>query len=283
MPGDAPRHLRRWIAYGLAVLLIALAVVFAVRGVDLSTLSRAAPSDLLLIAAAVLVNLAVTGLLFWAVTRPFDAMPPVGPWRMIELITLSGLLNYVPVVRPGLWGRAAYLKARHGLPVRQSVLILAVVLALAAAVLGLVSVVLLTLPPAARWWVLAASLLVLTLIAPPIAQRVFKRPMPWAWTWVPLRFLDLLVAAARLVLAFAVVGQPLSYDAALVIASASLLVKLSGLTPNGLGLNAWVVAAVATATGGLDPAVGVAAALVDRAVEVLVMIPAGGLAAWRLR
>ncbi|MEX0655040.1 MAG: lysylphosphatidylglycerol synthase domain-containing protein, partial [Phycisphaeraceae bacterium] len=261
----------------LGMALLAAAVVYALWGVDWTVLAAAEPSGFVLLAAAVLANLVLTGLLFWAITLSFDASPPVGPGRMVGLVCVSSLLNYLPLPRAGLVGRSAYLKWRHGLPLRQSVVIMAVVLALAVAVFGVTAAMLLAFDDTAGWIAMAAALLALTLATGPVARRLLRRPVRWGWLWAPLRTLDLLATAARLWLAFALLGQPIDFEQAVLIGAASLLVKLAGLTPNGLGLSEWLVAALTPVLAPVETATAAAAAVLDRAAEVLVVLVAGGV------
>ncbi len=83
----------------------------------LTPLLNANPMWVIALATAVVGQLLLTGLLFWVVTLSFDAQPPVGPVRMIQVIAASSLLSYLPL-EAGFLGRTAYLKLRHGLPVR---------------------------------------------------------------------------------------------------------------------------------------------------------------------
>jgi hypothetical protein len=267
----------------LAVTLLVLAVILATREVDWSVLAAASPAAVVALAALVVVNLVVTAGVFWLITLSFDARPVVGPLKMAELITGSALLNYVPVVRPGLWGRAAYLKAYHALPITQSLLILAVVMALAVASAVATLTLLLPVGSPGRWGALIVALLALAAVSPMVGRVILRRRVRLAWLWLPVRMLDLLAAAARLWLAFAILGQPIAFDTAVLIGAAGLLVKLAGVTPNGLGLSEWVVAGLAAVLSPASTAIGAAAAVLDRAVEVAVVVPAGLLAVWRLR
>ena len=281
------QHLRiisRTAAIALAGVLILTAIAYAVAGYDWSVLRDAPLQWVATLAVCVAANLLLTAMLFWVITRSFDAQPPVGLMRITALICLSGLLNYLPFIRPGLLGRAAYLKYRHGLPLRQSMLILLVVLGLATVVLLAAGAVVLILPTdVSRLAAGAAVMLALSGLAKPIAQRLLRRDVVYAWAWVPLRTADMLVAAGRLWLAFGIVGKPISFADAVLIGAASLLVKLVGLTPNGLGLSEWVVAALAGAISPATTAAGAAAALVDRGAELIVVMVAGLVSAWPLR
>ena len=281
MDGE-PRQ-ARWRKIGGAVLglaLLAAAVGVAARGVDVAAL-RAAPGWVLpAIAVGVGVNLLATATLMLLITRGFPGGETVRWGEMAALTAWSGLLNYVPVIRAGLWGRAAYLKRVHGLAVRDSVVILLITLGLAAVVLGAVGLVGLVL----RGWWFWGGVAVVGVGMTGAAEWGARRPQAaglrgGAWAWVPLRLLDLAAAAGRLWLGFYAVGQVITVREAVVLTCASLLVKLTGLTPNGLGLSEWTVAAVAAAVSPVSAASAAAAALVDRAVEVLVAV-AAGLAGW---
>lgn len=285
VPGPVrAKGLRHALGLLLGVGLLGLAVWYALAGADFAVMGEASPWVFASLAGLVVVNLLLTAGLFWSVTRSFMPSPAVRLSTMTALLAVSGVLNYIPVVRAGLWGRAAYLKKFHGLAVRDSVLILGVVLGLAVAVLGTVSVVLLVLPGGVKWWACAAALLVQSAIGPRVWSKALRRPTAAAWMWVPLRSLDLAAAAGRLWLAFGVVGVELSWADAVLLASATLIVKLIGLTPNGLGLSEWVVAALSAAMMPIEAATAAAAALVDRTVEVVVMLIAGAIgAAWLKR
>lgn len=267
----------------LAAALLAAAILVAVRQVDWTVLRHASPWQLGALGAAAAGNVVLTAALFWAVTRSFDARPGVGLGRMMALIAVSNVLNYLPLIRAGLLGRAAYLKARHELPLRQSVVILAVVLVLAVVVLGAAAAVLLSLPGGWRWLALVAVMVALTAATEPVARRLLRRRVVgWGW-WVPLRIADTLISALRLWLAFAVMGVPIGYADAVVIGAAGLLVRLIGVTPNGLGLSEWAVAGLSTLLTPATTAAGAAAALLDRAVEIVVMSTAGTIGAWFLK
>lgn len=271
----------RWLGYGLGGVLLALAVGFAVSGVEWGVLRSASPWQFGALAGLVVTNFVLTGLLFWSVTRTFDATPTVGPGRMIGLIAVSGLLNYVPVVRAGLWGRAAYLKKYHGLPVRQSLVVLGVVLVLTLIVVGGSGLVLLVCPPSWRWAVVAGGLLLATGSTSTLGKHLLRRQAKAGWTWVPLRGLDFAAAVGRLWLGMSIVGQSVGVADVAVLASASLLVKIAGLTPNGLGLSEWVVVALSAVVTPIEASAAAAAALVDRGAEVLVsLVLGGGALAW---
>src|SRR5690606_24408103 len=156
-------------------------------------LGDASPAMLAVLLAAVVANLVLVGLLFWLVTRPFDARPAVPVATMLALIAASGLLNNLPL-RPGLVGRSLYLKRYHALPHRQSVLVLLMVMALGGLVLGGVGLVIVLTPVAhhVKAILLAiAALLALTPITGPAMRLVARRPLGGAWLWIPVRIVDM--------------------------------------------------------------------------------------------
>lgn len=271
--------------------LLGAAVVFAIRGVDVGAVTdrvaeggAARPAA---IGALVGLNLLATAWLAGSLTACFGPRPPVPAGRMLRLIAASQLLNYLPAVRAGLVGRAAFLKRCHGLRLRDSGYVLLLTLGLTAATLAVAAagpLLVATLHAEPRWaWAGSAlGLAVLTLTAGAAGQRL-PGVGARAWVWVPLRALDLAAATGRTALAFAAVGQPLTVGQATLVASGSTLVKLTGLTPNGLGLSEWVVAGLAAALAPVEASLAAAAALLDRAVEVAVSVGAGGWAVWGLR
>jgi uncharacterized membrane protein YbhN (UPF0104 family) len=260
-----------WLALLIGVGLLIGAIIMASAQVDWSVLSDAQPWQLGVLAISVVGNLLASGMIWWVVTLSFSAKPKVQLPTMVALVCASGLLNYLPL-RPGLVGRAAYLKMKHNLPVRQSMLILLTILTLSALVLGAAAAVAYWVPADWQYEVSLALLAVLTLALPAIAAKLLRRRIRAGWFWVPLRVADVLVTAVRLWVAFQVVGAPISYEQAVVAASAGAFVALLGPTPNGLGTREWTIGVITRASTG---DVGFAAAVVDRGVEAIVVVVLG--------
>lgn len=257
------------------MLAFALAVVFALRSTDFSAVSKASPLQVLGLAGGVMVNLLLTGVLFWAVTLRFDCTPAVGLRRMVLLILSSSVLNYLPM-RAGLLGRAAYLKAMHQLPLRQSALILFIVLGLGALVLGSVGLAVIAVgrdDQMAAILVTGGLLVVLTPVWKMLLSKLAMRPlMPMAvGQWVCIRLTDMFIVGGRTWFAFAITGCPITYAQATALGAAGMLISLVGLTPNGLGLREWALAGMTMLVSNHGASAGATAALVDRAVEVVVV------------
>jgi uncharacterized membrane protein YbhN (UPF0104 family) len=268
------RRALRWAGLIVGAALMVWAVVTAVQAIDMATLGRLLSGRGAVMLAAAAGNLMVTSVLFWVITLSFDARPRVSLSRMTALIAASGLLNYLPL-QAGLFGRAAYLKAKHGLPLRQAMVIQLVVLGVGSVVLGGAAAVGLMYPvEMLSWGVAGAGLALVALCAatPWIARLLLRRPAREAWSWGLLRAVDLLLGAARLWLAFASVGQPIGYARAVTITAAGMFVSMLPFVPNGLGLREWVIAALAP----MQTAAGLAAAVIDRAVEAVVLMVGGG-------
>ncbi len=283
---------RAWVkaaGWVLGLALTGAAVWFALRGVDAglpASVGWRTPAWMALLVAG---NLAVTTVLFWSVTRVFPVRRTVGLRLMGALIAASALLNYLPAVRAGLVGRSAYLKRNHGLAWKHSAIVLLVVLVLSvvvsAVVAGPVVVGHVVRPdandaPADVWvWAAVGVLLLLAAGVNVWATRWLPsggaRARGWSWAWIPMRASDLALGGGRLWLAFAALGSPIGYGEAVVMSAASLLIRLIGLTPNGLGLSEWAVVLLSGLLSPVEQSVSAVAALLDRAVEVAVVVVTG--------
>jgi uncharacterized membrane protein YbhN (UPF0104 family) len=261
-------------AFVLGAALTVAAVMYAAQGVAWEQLADARPWQVAAIAAGVVVNLLLTGLLWWLVTRSFDADPPVPLGRMTVLIAACELLNYLPL-RAGMFGRAAYLKTKHKVPVRQSVVMVFATMGLTLVVFAVVVTALLAAGEVWQWLLAAGAVALLSVASLWLTPLLLRRPVFAAWAWPLVRVADLLTASARLWVALGVVGESVSFAHAVIAAAAGLLVRPISITPNALGIREWFVGVVAgeIAVDGYQPAV--AAALIDRAVEVVIMTVIG--------
>ena len=266
------------IAFGS--IAFAGAIVFAIKRTDFSVLSDASLFELIGLAAGITVNLLLTGVLFWAVTLPFDAKPVVGLGKMVQLILSSSVLNYLPL-RAGLLGRAAYLKAKHQLPIKQSGIILLIVLVMGAVVLGSIGLSIVICPMQYQTQTILMVSLGLLAICPyaikPVIQKLTARTIgkDIILAWGLIRLADMFVVGIRTWFAFTIAGCPISYTQAVAMGAVGMLVSLLGLTPNGLGLREWAMVGMTLLISQHNAAAGITAALVDRAMEVLVVCLVG--------
>ena len=275
--------IRRIVGAAIGVVLLGAAIFWALSNADGNAFRRASPTEVVGLAGLVLLNHLLTGVLFEAVTRSFPLSRRVGIRHMTALLAVSALLNYIPVIRAGLWGRAVFLRRYHGLSLADSGRVLVVVLLLAVLVVGGVGAILLAVDAQLGWWLTTAWLSLLGFAIPRLTRRWIAQTHAGIWAWLPIRAADLGVAAARLWLAYRVVGVDLSLREAIVFAAASLLIKLSGLTPNGLGLSEWVVAGLTAALTPIEAAAAATAVLIDRGVEVITTVLLGLPSWWWLQ
>jgi uncharacterized membrane protein YbhN (UPF0104 family) len=268
----------KWWALACGVALVIGAIIQASTQVDWSHLQKAEPWQILVMIAAVCTNLVLMGVLWWVIILSFDARPKVGFYKMFALVCASGLLNYLPL-RPGLFGRATYLKVKHNLPLRQSLISVIVVMGLATLVLGTSAAIVQFIPTSFQIIVGAVAFVTFCCVLPIAAKRILKREIKKGWMWVPIRTADLLATSLRLWVVFQVIQEPITFDQAILAASAGLFVSLLGITPNGLGLREW---AIAGATAHVVGHAGFAAAVIDRGVEAIVVTVVGVWALQRI-
>lgn len=265
------------LAWAVGLVLTALAVWLAARQIDLSALRQAEPRYLAAIGAAVLANLVLSACLIWLITLSFDLSRRVPLALMIQLIAASHLLNYLPL-RAGLLGRAAYLKYHHGLSWGGSLRIMVVVATLTGITLG--AMIALTVAgtglTGTQRLIVALMAMVLASIAMPwLGRFLLGTPAAFAWTWLAVRVADLAVTGLRLWAAFAIIDMPISPGEAILLAAVRSAVGLIGVTPNGLGISEWAIAAVTALLSPGMVAAGAAAAVIDRVVELLVTLVTG--------
>lgn len=287
-PDSAPHASLRWrvaallrhrvvriIGTVLGMALLGLALAMVVRRRELlddawKALARPDPRLVCLLLAAVVGNLVCTSLVFLALIRRFGR---VGVAEMIELIAASTLLNFVPM-RPGLFGRIAWHRAVDGIPAINTARTIVESIGLSAVcvllmVAGLVLAHALGAPEALR----PAIGLCSPLAAPLVAVLVpALRPLAAAALF---RVLDLHLWGLRYAIAFTLIGSPVPAEAALALAASSTAASLVPLAGNGLGLREWTTAVLAPAMSDVDLHLALTAELVNRAGEILVVVPAG--------
>ncbi len=299
-PGSAaPPSSRRRVALLVAILCVAAGAIYLLSRREALASVCLSPGWLAPLALAELVLLGLRGALLRRLCRALDVRLS---WReAVGLQAGSVLANYV---LPGLGGtslRAAYLRGRHELPLAAFGSLLAatyVLQYLAIGVAGLAASLLSPNLPTAVGWTMAAALVVLAAV---VAFASLPKRQPTAATaggpagffvsafagWRRLRegglATPLLVAAAQLVgtalalvCAFGALGRPLAAGEGLFVAALSDGSILLNLTPSGLGV---VESAVGLAAGllGIGAPLGVGAAALRRAVNVLVAATAAGL------
>lgn len=236
----------------------------------------------------------VPGILFWLVTRPFASVRTLNLTSMQALAAAGGLLNYTPF-KAGLIGRITYLKHIHGVGYRAAIFTHAVI----AFIFG-VSCVLTILITVWRgsidwvWWVTSlTALLVVAVISAPILRIVipsemavdsrlhssFGAAVAYLVPCFMAQLLGLYCSAVRWWLVFHILDRPIALADAWMAAIIHMVAIMAG-PANGIGLREWLIG-IGGQLGGvrsgleMDLRVSMSAALVDRAVEAVVLVVLG--------
>ncbi len=243
--------------------------------------ARAAPWWLITVAILLpCINWLQMSVVFWLLTRR-RAPGRVTLGDMTALIGSAWLLNYIPM-RPGLFGRIALHRSLHGIPVRESAMVIAENIACGGvaiifALAGIAAVQ--STEPSRHAVVLCAVLLI-----PPVLASVLTRGAWRTWSVVTLlRTMDLLIWSGRYGAAAAVTGQPVSVSEAISLAVVSQIAMLVPLAGNGLGLREWAIGFTAASlpaswsihSQGMTSETGLLVDLCNRAAELAAAVPVG--------
>jgi len=299
-----PRRVLQGVGYALALVLLGGSVYWSVRGGDFSRLLEARPDQLLTLLVLVLLGGVVSvGAMFSLLYAPFTpADRPISRLRMQQLVVASAMLNYTPV-KAGLIGRVVYTRHRHGVSYVASMVIHLVIGGCVFVPIFAALLVTLLYPHFDGWW--AAAVTGLSVLAAwlgaallghlrpePLAMAVARTPLGRsARRWFPLMLggialghVVLWFTAGRLYVAFEIFGSPIAYRDALYLAMVDSAAR-SLFVANGLGLREWLIgfgASEGLLTTRPPLSTALAATLIDRAAEALVVVPLGLLALARL-
>ncbi|MAF82471.1 MAG: hypothetical protein QGH93_08630 [Gammaproteobacteria bacterium] len=284
--------------YLLAIGLLAASLWYAMQGQrveDWWFLLRAKPwLTAGLFATVTFSGVIVPGVLFWLATRPFVSGRPLSLASMQALAAGGGLLNYTPF-KAGMIGRITYLKIFHGVGYKAAALTHAVIAAV------FCSTCLITLLVTIWhgsfdivWWVI--SLLGLGIVAgvgTPILRIAIPSDMAvdsrlrdstgaaaaYLAACLTVQLIGLYVTAIRWWLVFHILDRPIALADAWVAAIIHMVSIMAG-PANGIGLREWLIG-IGGQLGGLssglemDMRISMSAALIDRAVEAIVLIVLG--------
>lgn len=271
-----PAYVRWIVVIGGVILVSAAAATVVARreifGTALSAIRHPDAWDVAVLLGTVLANVALTGLLFNVLMARHGR---VGVLEMQALIAAAALANFLPL-RPGLFGRAAYHKAYNDIPISGTIAVTLVAMGLSVAVAAYVALASFAAghTPIQLW--------VLVVVPVPLlaAAAALRRTRGVVIAGL-LRYVEVLLLAARYHAAFALIGSPIDYSSALAIACVGLVATLVPLTGNGLGLREWAVGLAAPLVTPWVLELGLAADLLNRAAEVLLVLPLGlGAFAW---
>ncbi len=279
-----------WLVFLLTVIL-SLGVVWKISaGGEWTTLAHAlaaaSPTQLAALVVCPVFNLILTAATFWILTnddRPES--PRVGLAEMSILIAGASVVNLLPI-KAGMVGRIAYHKVWNGIPIRRSVRVVLLELLASAFACALLLGVTMASQHVARSGPIWLSAPLVLLVCVCIVLRACKRPAWRVVSAVTLQYADMLVWAWRYLVCFAILGRSLSslQAAALtIVAQATSLVPLGG---SSLGLREWAIGLVAPSLprwagdrAAASVAQGLSADLLNRAGELLALVPLGLVAA----
>ena len=240
------------------------------------------------------VTLATIAMAFWVLTARYG---PVGKREMVALIFSAAVLNYLPLW-PGMVGRFAYHKKVHGIDIRDSAraLIWANVVSLIGAVALALALVPIALMGEAPAWLLhgaTAGVLVGFVMITAYAHRKRPEPEPEVWRMLcalSIRYAELFLWAARYVICFELVGSDMSWAGGLALGALTRFATMVPIAPNGMGVREWSVGLIGPILPGamtgseIDVATALAADVINRAADVLVIVPVGVVSAvWLAR
>ena len=235
-----------------------------------SSLREPSPTWATLLPGCVLASFAVTAMgLQWLTNR----VVPVGRIHFAEMLALtltSALGNMVPL-QAGLVGRLAYQQRVHGIPATVGVLLAVQSTLLTLGAAAWVGVALLVVRVGGFSWLAVPATLLLPMaiaVAPQGRGRAFRAAFA-------ARLVETMLSAVRTAAAFRLVGSPIDPFAAMVFALAAQFANAVPMVGNGLGVREWAVALLAPSVAGLATPEALAAELVHRAAEILVVVPGG--------
>lgn len=270
---------RRLVAPLLGVSLIAAAAWSVARHGHAATAAWEAlrapfPAWALALPAAVLATFGLTSLSLQWLTNRAARESRIGFSEMLALTFASTLGNLVPL-QPGLAGRVAYQRQVHGIPVTASVLVAVQSTALTAVAVAWLGLALVLVHAGGLSWMAAPAslLLLLPALLDPARRGSALAPA------LGVRGLEVLCSALRTMAAFALIGRPIDPAAALTLACAANAANCVPLVGNGLGIREWVTGLLAPAVAGIATPDALAAELLNRAVELTVVVPGGLVAA----
>jgi hypothetical protein len=200
-----------------------------------------------------------------------EGKSPIKKTEMFWLVMVSGMLNWLPI-RAGLIGRTLYHSKVNGISPAKSLRVLAESVVI---IVGMSGVALLMVVASD-----AFSLNIIYFVCAPIlvSSAFLIRQSTRRWSLaISCRYFDVLLSAARYWLIFDLMRFGITPETAILLAGAGSIASLLPLPTGGLGGREWIIGLVASWVTVFPSAIvlGLVADLVNRAVELVVMIPLG--------
>ena len=273
-----PARSRRTLPFLLGIVLLTAAAWSLARhgatlDAALQALRRPAPGWLLALPAAVAAHVLLTSTVLRLLLNRAIRVGSVGTGEALALTLASALGNMVPV-QAGLAGRVAYQHRVHGVPVTVSVLLVvqAALLSIGAALW--IALALLVVRVAGFSWLAVPASLALLL---PAALEA-SRPRTTLVRAFALRCLEVLLAGLRVHASLALIGCEADPAVSLALGTASNLCNAVPVVGNAIGVREWVTALLAPSLAGIATPDVLAAQLLDRAVEISIVLAGSAVA-----
>lgn len=276
---------RRWYAWrllamaiGMLMLAGAVVTVYLQRetiGSALQAMSQPQPGPILLLIGSMLATIFVTGVQFNLLLSR-HRLPML---EMQGLIAGSALLNFLPL-KAGLLGRITYHQVVNGIRPLETVQAMLLARGSGLVVIGFTALALFLrdLVDGPLW----AYALVPAVVPGWFLMARFTRITALV---VILKYGDLLLMAIRYQCAFMLMGESIGFDVCMGLACIGMLAGAIPFLTGGLGLREWLVGWFTTILvimpGALE--LGLLADLINRAIELLVLLPIGGVSVLWLR
>ncbi|MBG80727.1 MAG: hypothetical protein CMJ39_08485 [Phycisphaerae bacterium] len=276
---------RRWyywrlLAMVIGILLLVGAIVMVALQRDtiasaFQAMAQPQPGPILLLIASMLATIFVTGVQFNLLLSR-HRLPML---EMQGLIAGSALLNFLPL-KAGLLGRITYHQVVNGIRPLETVQAMLLARGSGLVVIGFTALALFLrdladgplwayalLPAVVPGWFLMARFTRITALV------------------VILKYGDLLLMAIRYYCAFMLMGETIGFDVCMGLACIGMLAGAIPFLTGGLGLREWLVGWFTTILvvmpGALE--LGLLADLINRGIELAVLIPVGGVSILWLR
>ena len=276
---------RRWYAWRVLAmvvgfLMLAGAIVMVVLQRDtiasaLQAMSQPQPGPILLLIGSMLATIFVTGVQFNLLLSRYR----LPMFEMQGLIAGSALLNFLPL-KAGLLGRITYHQVVNGIRPLETVQAMLMARGSGLVVIGLTALALFIrdLADGPLW----AYALIPAVIPGWFLMLRFTRT---AALVVILKYGDLLLMAIRYQCAFILMDESIGFEVCMGLACIGMLAGAIPFLTGGIGLREWLVgwftSILIIMPGALE--LGLLADLINRGIELLVLIPIGGASVLWLR
>jgi len=270
----------RWGGYVVGMGLLVACVWIAVEKTNWDHVRQAEPWQAGVMLLLALGSLMTNAVIFQLTTRPFehDDRERIGVVEWQAIMGVTALLNYLP--KAGLIGRAVYLKKKHGIAYRASLLSMLILAGTTLAVYVALFGITLWRDIDMIWAVVVALGVVFGAVtAVPVALFMMRkvgvgkaRPgmVLGAMLWGVARIADTFCFAGRFYIAAHILGTDVSFEHALLLSMASNFVEM--VAPFGFreAIGGWFTSLV-----GLKISAGIAILVVDRVAMTVIVVIAG--------